>query len=148
MSRLASLKVKKMKALTRKEVRGIFERYYENKKTLREDYDFPHLSAVDFGRIAVQTDKSRNVQEDKIINYADRKTRLFAEVFIVDEVLMYFQMEGHGRERFVQHYCIDKNGQVNTMHKCAISERTLHYWYDDVVEKAQMVAEWIGYKGN
>ena len=134
-----------MKALTRKEVRGIFERYYENKKTLREDYDFPHLSAVDFGRIAVQTDKSRNVQEDKIINYADRKTRLVAEVFIVDEVLMYFQMEGHGRERFVHHYFIDGNGWVNTLHKCCISDCTLSHWRRDVIEKAQMVAEWIRY---
>ena len=136
-----------MKGLTIKAVKDIFSRFYENKKTLREDFDFPTLSAVDFGRISVQTDKSRNVQEDKIINYADKKTKLYAEVFIVEEVLMYFQMEGHGRERFVQHYFIDGNGWVNTMHKCAISEGTFSYWRRDVIEKAQMVAEWIGYKG-
>lgn len=136
-----------MKGLTIKAVKDIFSRFYENKKTLREDFDFPHLSAVDFGRISVQTDKSRNVQEDKIINYADKKTKLYAEVFIVEEVLMYFQMEGHGRERFVQHYFIDGNGRRNTCFKCNISDRTIGYWKDDVVEKARMVAEWIGYKG-
>ena len=133
------------RGLSVKAVKRIFSRFYENKKTLRADYDFPHLSAVDFGRLSIQTDRSRNVQEDKIIDYADKKTRLYAEVFIVEETLLYFQLEGHGRDRFVQHYFIEDNGWVNTLHHCCISEGTLVYWRRDVIEKAQMIAEWIGY---
>ena len=130
-----------------RQIRAIFRNYKANKKTLRDDYDFPTLSAVDFGRISIQTDKSRNVQEDKIINYADKKTKLYAEVYIVEETLMFFQLEGHGRERFVHHYFIEGHGWINTLHECCISDCTLSHWRRDVIEKAQMVAEWIGYNG-
>lgn len=128
-----------------RQIKRIFSRYYANKRELRENYNFPTLTATDFSRIAVQSDKSKNVQEDKIINYADQKTKLYAEVFIVEETLMYFQLEGHGRDKFVEHYFIEGNGWINTLHKCCISDCTLSYWRRDVIEKAQMIADWIGY---
>ena len=128
-----------------KELVGLFKAYKENKKALREDYGFPGVSAVDFSRISVQTDRSKNVQEDKIINYADRKTRLFAQVYIVDEVLRFFILEGHGREKFVQTYYIDGASWIRTAYECHISDSTLSLWRRDMIEKAEMVAKWINY---
>lgn len=128
-----------------KELVGMFKAYKENKKALREDYGFPGVSAVDFSRISVQTDRSKNVQEDKIINYADRKTRLFAQVYIVDEVLRFFILEGHGREKFVKSNMINGDSWVQTEMVCCVSRGAMHYWRRDAIEKAEMVAGWINY---
>lgn len=128
-----------------KEIIKIFRDYKKNKKELKENYGFPTISSVDFSRITVQTDKSRNIQEDKIISYSDRKTQLYAQVYIVDEVIRYFVLEGHGRERFVQVYYIDGASWRYTMTECHVSEGTLSYWRRDMIEKANTVAEWLNY---
>jgi hypothetical protein len=123
----------------------MFRAYRSNIRALKDDYNFPSVSAVDFSRIAIQTDKSRNVQEDKVINYADRKTKIFGEVFIVEETLQWFRLEGHGRERFIQHFLIENNGWVSTELHCCIARSTLAVWRKDVFEKAETVGKWIGY---
>ena len=128
-----------------KELLAMFKNYKANKKALKEDYGFPSITGVDFSRISIQTDKSRNIQEDKIISYADEKTRLFAQVYIVDEVMRYFVLEGHGRERFIQVYYIDGASWRRTIIECHVSEGTLSYWRRDMLEKAKMVAEWLNY---
>lgn len=123
----------------------IFRSYKSNVRTLKEDYSFPTISGVDFSRISVMTDKSKNIQEEKIINYADRKTKLFGEVYIVEEVLQWFTLEGHGRERFIKHFLIDNNSWVSTELHCGISRDTLARWRKEVFEKAETVGKWIGY---
>lgn len=128
-----------------KEIIKIFRDYKKNKKELKENYGFPTISSVDFSRIAVQTDKSRNIQEDKIISYADKKTRLYAQVYIVDEVIRYFVLEGHGRERFVQVYYINGASWRYTVTECHVSDSTLSLWRRDMIEKANTVAEWLNY---
>ena len=128
-----------------KELLAMFKNYKANKKALKEDYGFPSISGVDFSRISVQTDKSRNIQEDKIISYADEKTRLFAQVYIVDEVMRYFVLEGHGRERFVQSSLINGDSWTKTEMLCCVSRGTMSYWRRDVIEKAEMVADWLNY---
>jgi hypothetical protein len=130
----------------KKRLKDIFRNYKENKKALRDDYNFPSLSAVDFSRIAVQTDKSRNIQEDKIIDYADKKTALYAQVFIVEEVLRWFEVEGHGRERFIKVYVIDGSSWNKAMRECHISSpTTLASWLRDALEKADWYAKWLRY---
>lgn len=128
-----------------RQINRIFSSYYANKKTLREDYNFPSITATDYSRVVVQTDKSKNTQEDKIINYADRRTVLFAEKFIVEETLQYFHLEGHGRDRFVRFFFIDGNGWIATQIECCISASTLAYWRRDVLEKAEILGRDIGY---
>ena len=128
-----------------KEIIKIFRDYKKNKKELKENYGFPTISSVDFSRIAVQTDKSRNIQEDKIISYADKKTRLYAQVYIVDEVLRYFILEGHGRERFVQTIMINGDTWVKAEQICCVSRGAMSYWRREVIEKANTVAEWLNY---
>ena len=128
-----------------KELLAMFKNYKANKRTLKEDYNFPSITGVDFSRISIQTDKSRNVQEDKIISYADEKTRLFAQVYIVDEVMRYFVLEGHGRERFVTSSLINGDSWTKTEMLCCVSRGTMSYWRRDVIEKAEMVADWLNY---
>lgn len=127
----------------KKRLKDIFRNYKENKKALRDDYNFPSLSAVDFSRISVQTDKSRNIQEDKIIDYADKKTALYAQVFIVEEVLRWFEVEGHGREHFIKLYLIDGCSWQKTKHECHIQDRALANWLRDALEKADWYAKWL-----
>ena len=129
----------------KKEIESLFRNYKANKKALREDYDFPSVSGVDFSRISIKSDKSRNVQEDKIINYADKKTKLYAQVYIVDEVIHWFELEGHGRERFIMKFMINGCSWIKAEMECGISHGTLSYWRRDALEKAEAVGKWIGY---
>lgn len=126
-------------------INGIFQRYKSNLRTLKDDYDFPSVTGVDFSRIAVTSDKSRNVQEDKIINYADKKTKLYGEVFIVEETVKWFELEGHGRERFINYFLIGGHSWISTEMHCGISRDTLARWRKEVFEKAETVGKWIGF---
>lgn len=128
-----------------RDIERMFRAYRSNVRLLKDDYNFPSISAVDFSRIAIQTDKSRNSQEDLVINYADKKTKLFAEVFIVEETLQWFRLEGHGREKFIQHFLVENNGWISTEMHCAISRDTLSRWRKEVFEKAETLGKWIGY---
>lgn len=125
-----------------KKLIAIFKNYNANQKALKENSDFPHISAVDFGRISVQSDKSRNVQEEKIASFMDKKANLMAQVWLVDEVLRWFTLEGHGRERFVKMYFIDGASWIKVQMQCNISNGSMGYWRTDVLEKAEMVAKW------
>lgn len=133
-----------MRKAREKLITQIFSRYRQNEKELLEDLNFPSLGATDYSKISVQSTKG-NTQEDKIINYADRRTVLFAEKFIVEETLQYFHLEGHGRDRFVRFFFIDGNGWIATQIECNICERTLAYWRRDVLEKAEILGRDIGY---
>lgn len=134
-----------MNAEREKEIIKIFRQYNENKQALKDDYDFPTIGAVDFGRISIQTDKSRNIQEEKIINYADKKSKLYAQVFIVDEVIRWFRLEGHGREKFVKSHMISGDSWTKTEMLCCVSRGAMSYWRRDVLEKAETVGEWLNY---
>lgn len=133
-----------MRKAREKLITQIFNRYRQNEKELLEDLNFPTLGATDYSKISVQSTKG-NTQEDKIINYADRRTVLFAEKFIVEETLQYFHLEGHGRDRFVRFFFIDGNGWIATQIECCISASTLAYWRRDVLEKAEILGRDIGY---
>lgn len=128
-----------------RKIESLFRNYKANVKALKDDYGFPSVSAIDFSRLAVQTDKSKNIQEDKIIDYTDRKTGLYAQVYIVEEVIRYFVLEGHGRERFVRIFFIDGCSWVKTEMECHVTRGALSWWRKEVFEKAETVAEWINY---
>lgn len=129
----------------KKEIESFFRNYKANKKALREDYDFPSVSGVDFSRISIKSDKSRNVQEDKIINYADKKTKLYAQVYIVDDVIHWFELEGHGRERFIIKHMINGCSWVKAEMECCISRDTLGRWKNEILDKANTIGGWLGY---
>lgn len=128
-----------------RELVEIFRAYKDNKKELATDYNIPVPSGVRYDKIVIKTDNSVNGVEKMTVDYIARREELFKKVYIVDEVLRWFQLEGHGRERFIQIYYIDRSGWVKTCNECCLSEGTLSYWRREVLEKAETVAKWVNY---
>ena len=128
-----------------RELVNIFRSYKENKKELTNDSSIPVPSGVRYDKIAVQTDKSVNGVEKMTVDYIARREDLLKKVYIVDEVLRWFQLEGHGRERFIKSFLIDGNSWTKSEVECCVSRGALSYWRREVLEKAETVAMWVNY---
>ena len=127
----------------KKQLERLFRNYKRNKQVLKEKYGVPVPSGIAYDKIAVLADKSKNAQEESIVKYIVEREELYKRVFIVDEVLTYFRLEGHGREHFVEYLMIDGNSWVSTMMECHIVESTVSWWRKEILEKANMVADWV-----
>lgn len=68
-----------------KEIRGIFERYRKNMREY-EQLVLPTLKGVNYDKIAVQTDKSNNANEQLLINFLIDKEGIEKEIQLVDKV--------------------------------------------------------------
>lgn len=128
-----------------RELVEIFRSYKDNKKELTNEYSIPVPSGVRYDKIAVKTDKSVNGVEKMTVDYIARREDLFKKVYIVDEVLRWFQLEGHGRERFIKSFLIDGNSWTKSEVECCVSRGALSYWRREVLEKAETVAMWVNY---
>lgn len=128
-----------------RELVNIFRSYKENKKELTNDSSIPVPSGVRYDKIAVKTDKSVNGVEKMTVDYIARREDLLKKVYIVDEVLRWFQLEGHGRERFIKSFLIDGNSWTKSEVECCVSRGALSYWRREVLEKAETVAMWVNY---
>lgn len=129
----------------RHKIEDLFRRYRENKRVLKEEFEYPSIGSVDFGKISIQTDKSRNATEERLINFMDRRDKLLAQVFIVDEVLRWFELEGHGRERFITKFMINGCSWVNAELELHVSRCTIARWKDEVMDKANIIGGWLNY---
>ena len=128
-----------------KAIEQLFRRYKTNKRELAQDYNIPTPSGIAYDKIKVQADNSRNAQYEQTVEYISKREELFKRVFIVEEVLNWFRLEGHGRERFVKIFLIDGNSWIKTEMECHIAHGTLVLWRREVLEKAETVAKWINY---
>lgn len=128
-----------------KELCKIFARYKENQKELRDKYSIPVPSGVNYGKIVVKTDVTKNAQEELAVEYAARRELLFKQITIVDEVMQWFTLEGHGRERFIKVFFIDRALWIKAEMECHVSRDTLSRWRRDVLEKAEIVGKWLNY---
>ena len=124
---------------------SMFREYKQNKKMLAEDYNIPVPSGVAYDKVKVRGDQSKNVVYETTVKYISTREELFKKVFIVEEVLNWFKLEGHGRERFIKSLMIDGNSWVKTEMQCHISQMTLSRWREEVLEKAEMVAKWVDF---
>ncbi|MBQ3221172.1 MAG: hypothetical protein IJB34_04355 [Clostridia bacterium] len=134
--------------MERKRVRiieRIFRCYEENKKQLEKNCGLPVPSGVAYDRPSVKADNARNGTEESFIRYAARRETLYKRVFIVEETLKWFRLEGHGRERFIRDFFIGGYSWVKTEMECCVSRDTLARWRRDVLEKAETIASWIGF---
>ena len=93
----------------------------------------------------MQGDNSRNLPYEQTVEYISKREELFKKVFIVEEVLRWFDLEGHGRERFIRILLINSNSWVKTEMDCHISHGTLVMWRREVLEKAETVAKWVNF---
>ena len=126
-------------------IAGLFRQYKANKKELAQDYNIPAPSGISYDRIKVQGDNSRNLPYEQTVEYISKREELFKKVFIVEEVLRWFDLEGHGRERFIRILLINSNSWVKTEMDCHISHGTLVMWRREVLEKAETVAKWVNF---
>ena len=123
----------------------LFRNYKRNKKELLQDYNIPVPSGIAYDKIKVLADNSRNSQEEMTIEYIAKREELFKKVYIVDEVLNWFRLEGHGRDRFIKVFMIGGCSWVKAEMECHISKGTLFWWRKDVLEKAEMVCKWLNF---
>ena len=128
-----------------KQIERLFREYEHNKKELAQDYNVPVPSGVCYDKICVQSDRFTNWTEEKYVKYAADREELCKKIFIVEETLFWFQLEGHGRERFIQKFFIDGETWVKSQMECCISEGTIVYWRRDVIEKAEAIGKIIGF---
>lgn len=126
-------------------IASVFRQYKTNKKELAQDYNIPVPSGVDYGKIKVKGDISKNVQLDMTVEYISKREELFKKVFIVEETLRWFELEGHGRERFIRSLLIDSSSWVKTELDCHIAHATIVRWRIEALEKAEMIAKWINF---
>ena len=110
---------------------------------MRDRYAIPVPSGIDYAKIVVKSDTTKNTQEDISVAYAARRELLFKQISIVEEVLRWFALEGHGRERFIKVFFIERALWVMAEMDCHVSRDTLSRWRRDVLEKAEIVGEWL-----
>lgn len=134
-----------MKTGRKKQILKWFRSYYDNKRELQESYHIPTPSAIVYDKIAVKSDPSSNGVENMTVEYIARREELYKQVYIVDEVIRYLTLEGHGRESFVYVRMIKGLPFKQTAYKCCAGEATLFRWKNEIVEKADMVAKWLNY---
>lgn len=124
---------------------SLFRQYKQNKKELAQDYNIPAPSGISYDRIKVHGDNSKNVVYETTVKYISERETLFKKIFIVEETLNWFRLEGHGRERFIKLLMIDGNSWVKTEMVCHIAHTTLVRWRTEVLEKAETVAKWVSF---
>lgn len=128
-----------------KMISSLFRQYKTNKKELAQDYNIPVPSGVSYDKIKIKGDPSKNTSYEMTVEYISKREDLFKKVFIVEEVLNWFKLEGHGRDRFIRLLFIDGCSWVKTEMECHIARGTLFLWRREVLEKAEMVAKWVNF---
>ena len=128
-----------------KAIVSLFKQYRANKRELSQDYNVPVPSGIAYDKIKVRGDLSKNVQLDMTVEYIAKRDELFTKVFIVEEVVNWFKLEGHGRERFIKVFLMDGCSWAKTERVCNIAESTLSLWRREVLEKAEIVAKWVDF---
>lgn len=126
-------------------ISSLFRQYKANKKELAQDYNIPAPSGISYDKIKVKGDTFRNVPYEQTVEYISKREELYKKVFIVEEVLNWFKLEGHGRERFIKIFLMDGNSWVKTEMDCHIAHATLVSWRREVLEKAEIVAKWFDF---
>lgn len=126
-------------------ISSLFRQYKAHKKELAQDYNIPAPSGISYDKIKVKGDTSRNVPYEQTVEYISKREELFKKVVIVEEVLNWFKLEGHGRERFVRMFLIDGCSWIKTEMECHIGQGTLFRWRKEVFEKAEIVGQWISF---
>lgn len=123
----------------------LFRNYRQNKTELETDYNIPVPSGIAYDKIKVQADTSKNTTYESTISYISKREELFKKVFIVEEVLNWFKLEGHGRERFICMLMVDGCSWTKAEMQCHVSLSTLSRWREEVLEKAETVAKWVNF---
>lgn len=126
-----------------KKLVALFRTYNRNKREYNNGYSDILPKGVAYDKVKVKGDISKNSQEEMLVAYSAKREELAKKIYIVEEVLNWFKLEGHGRERFIKLFMIDGCSWSKAEVECHIAYGTVALWRRDVLEKASMVAGWI-----
>lgn len=126
-------------------IRAIYSRYKANVRLCADKSYVDTLSAVDFSRICVQSDKSKNPTEERIAAHLDTIYRAKREKDLVDAVIAYYKIEGEGREKFVKAYFVDERSWIAVTYDCSICSATVYKWRRDVLARTAAIAKMMGF---
>ena len=124
-------------------IQKAFRNYKDNKKALA-NYPFPYVSGIDYTKPRITPDKTQNGAERMVLSVIDKKDDLERFVRLVEEVVHWFEIEGYGRERYIQLRLINGFSEIATCERIGIAERTGRYWKRDIFEKTEAIGESIG----
>ena len=128
-----------------KKLVALFRTYNRNKREYNNGYSEVLPRGVAYDKIKVKGDISKNSQEEMLVAYSAKREELYKKIYIVEEVLNWFKLEGHGRDRFIKLFMIDGCSWVKAEMECHISNQTVFRWRREVLDKAEMVAGWLSY---
>ena len=134
-----------MKKERRRELLRLFREYKRNKRELNNNYNIPVPSGIAYDKVRVTGDKSKNVNEIMTVEYISKRDELFKKVYIVEEVLHWFELEGHGRDRFIIVRLMNGASFTQSTFLCHASKRTMLRWQDEVLDKTETICGWVGY---
>ena len=128
-----------------KKLVALFRTYNRNKREYNNGYSEVLPRGVAYDKIKVKGDISKNSQEEMLVAYSAKREELAKKIYIVEEVLNWFKLEGHGRDRFIKLFMIDGCSWTKAEMDCHISNQTVLRWRREVLDKAEMVAGWLNY---
>ena len=134
-----------MKKERRRELLRLFRDYKRNKRELDNNYNIPVPSGIAYDKVRVTGDKTKNVTEIMTLEYISKRDDLFKRVHIVEEVLRWFELEGHGRDRFITVRMMSGVSFTQSEYICHASIRTMLRWQDEILDKTETVCGWWGY---
>lgn len=123
-----------------------FKGYRRNLAALRS-YPYPYVSGVDYSKPRVTGDGYKNGQEQMVMSAIDKKEDLEKQVRLVEEVVRWFEIEGHGRERYIYFRYTRGYGHLRACEETGVSERMGLYWKRDIFGKAEIIGERLGLFG-
>ena len=74
----------------------------------------------------------------------DKKDELEKQVKLVEEVVKWLEIEGHGRDRYIYFRYTKEYGHLRACEETGISERMGRYWKNDIFGKAEIIGERLG----
>ena len=128
-----------------KKLVALFRTYNRNKREYNNGYSEVLPRGVAYDKVKVKGDISKNSQEEMLVAYSAKREELYKKIYIVEEVLNWFKLEGHGRDRFIKLFMIDGCSWTKAEMDCHISNQTVLRWRREVLDKAEMVAGWLNY---
>lgn len=120
-----------------------FKGYKRNLAALKS-YPYPYVSGVDYSKPRVTGDGYRNGQEQMVMSAIDKKEELEKQVRLVEEVVRWLEIEGHGRERYIYFRYTRGYGHLRACEETGVSERMGRYWKNDIFGKAEIIGERLG----
>lgn len=127
----------------RKKIEREFYNYEKNRATAAEYFANRALAGigVDYSRDRVKTSQKNSVEEN-VIKTVDGYEMLYKWCLVYEKTLERFRWTL--KDKLMQMRYIDRNHEVCICDVIGISERTMRYWVEDILQVAYMWAQDYG----